>query len=199
VRGPLDALVIHGPVALDGTRLAGYSLGAKLGGALALAGISAPKDTVISHADAALTISPKGIDADPARAQIAQLGSFTGKGRMAADGGLDFRMLVKLDEGVTGSGQAGKGLAGLLGGSKAGGALGGLIKGMSTNGVGVHVGGTASAPSFKLDPGAAVGLLEAGAQGGKAKPSSRQPANSGKDVLNNLLQNALKPKQPSGH
>jgi hypothetical protein len=44
-----------------------------------------------------------------------------------------------------------------------------------------------------------VGLLEAGAQGGKAKPSSRQPANSGKDVLNNLLQNALKQKQPSGH
>ncbi|MCX7514870.1 AsmA family protein [Frateuria hangzhouensis] len=78
VRGPLDALVIHGPVALDDTRLAGYSLGAKLGGALALVGISAPKDTVIRHAEATLTISPKGIDADPARAQIAQLGSFTG-------------------------------------------------------------------------------------------------------------------------
>ena len=199
VRGPLDALVIHGPVALDGTRLAGYSLGAKLGGALALAGISAPKDTVISHADATLTISPKGIDADPARAQIAQLGSFTGKGRMAADGALDFRMLVKLDEGVTGAGQAGKGLAGLLGGSKAGGALGGLIKGMSTNGVGVRVGGTASAPSFKLDPSAAVGLLQAGGRGSDAKPAERQPAESSKDVLNNLLQNALKPKQPSGH
>jgi AsmA protein len=199
VRGPLDALVIHGPVALDGTRLAGYSLGAKLGGALALAGISAPKDTVISHAEATLTISPKGIDADPASAQIAQLGSFTGKGRMAADGALDFRMLVKLDEGVTGAGQAGKGLAGLLGGSKAGGALGGLIKGMTTNGVGVRVGGTASAPSFKLDPAAAVGLLDAGARGKAAKPAARQPAKSGKDVLDNLLQNALKPKQPSGH
>ena len=199
VRGPLDALVIHGPVALDGTRLAGYSLGAKLGGALALAGISAPKDTVISHADATLTISPKGIDADPARAQIAQLGSFTGKGRMAADGALDFRMLVKLDEGVTGAGQAGKGLAGLLGGSKTGGALGGLIKGMSTNGVGVRVGGTASAPSFKLDPSAAVGLLQTGGRGSDAKPAERQPAESSKDVLNNLLQNALKPKQPSGH
>lgn len=198
VRGPLDALVIHGPVALDGTRLAGYSLGAKLGGALALAGISAPKDTVIRHAEATLTISPKGIEADPAKAQIAQLGSFTGKGRMATDGALDFRMLVKLDAGVTGAGQAGKGLAGLLGGSKAGGALGGLIKGMSTNGVGVRVGGTASTPSFKLDPGAAVGLLEAGARG-NAKPATHQPASNGKDVLNNLLQNALKPKPSSGH
>lgn len=199
VRGPLDALLIHGPVALDGTRLAGYSLGDKLGGALALAGIRAPKDTVIRHAEATLTISPKGIDADPAEAQIAQLGSFTGKGRMAANGGLDFRMLVKLDEGVTGAGQAGQGLAGLLGGSKAGGALGGLIKGMSTNGVGVHVGGTASEPSFKLDPRAAVGLLEAGARG-NARPAARQPASSGQDVLDSLLQNALKPKQSaSGH
>lgn len=198
VRGPLDALVIHGPVSLDDTRLVGYSLGAKLGGALALAGISAPKDTVIRHAEAMLTISPRGIDADPAKAQIAQLGSFTGKGRMAADGALDFRMLVKLDEGVTGAGQAGKGLAGLLGSSKAAGALGGLIKGMSTNGVGVHVGGTASAPSFKLDPGAAAGLLEAGTRGTGAKPATRQPASNGKDMLDSLLQNALKPK-PSGH
>ncbi|MGN2250772.1 AsmA family protein [Frateuria sp. GZRe14] len=199
VRGALDALVIHGPVSLDGTRLAGYSLGDKLGGALALAGISAPKDTVIRHAEAMLTISPKGIDADPAKAQIAQLGSFTGKGRMAADGALDFRMLVKLDQGVTGAGQAGQGLAGLLGGSKAGGALGGLIKGMSTNGVGVRVGGTASAPSFKVDPKAAVGLLEAGARGKGTQPAAKQPAST-EDALNNLLQNALKPKQPtSGH
>ena len=200
VRGPLDALVIHGPVSLDGTRLAGYSLGDKLGGALALAGVNAPKDTVIRHAEAMLTISPRGIDADPAKAQIAQLGSFTGKGRMAADGALDFRMLVKLDEGITGAGQGGQGLAGLLGGSKAGGALGGLIKGMSTNGVGVRVGGTASAPSFKLDPKAAVGLLEAGTRGNGTQPAAKPPADSGKDVLNNLLQNALKPKQPtSGH
>ncbi|MGN2243795.1 AsmA family protein [Frateuria sp. GZRR33] len=200
VRGPLDALVIHGPVSLDGTRLAGYSLGDKLGGALALAGVKAPKDTVIRHAEAMLTISPRGIDADPAKAQIAQLGSFTGKGRMAADGALDFRMLVKLDEGITGAGQGGQGLAGLLGGSKAGGALGGLIKGMSTNGVGVRVGGTASAPSFKLDPKAAVGLLEAGTRGNGTQPAAKPPADSGKDVLNNLLQNALKPKQPtSGH
>ena len=198
VRGPLDALVIRGPVSLDDTRLAGYSLGGKLGGALALAGISAPKDTVIRHAQAALTISPTGIEADPASAQIAQLGSLTGKGHMAPDGGLDFRMLVKLDQAVTGARQAGQGLAGLLGGSKAGGALGGLIKGMSTNGVGVHVGGTASAPSFKLDPHAAIGLIEAGARGTPAQPASGQPADNGKDVLNSLLQNALKPKS-SGH
>ena len=74
-----------------------------------------------------------------------------------------------------------------------------IIKGMSTHGVGVRVGGTASAPSFKLDPKAAVGLLEAGARGKGTQPAAKQPA-SNEDVLNNLLQNALKPKQPtSGH
>ena len=35
-RGPLDALVISGPVTLDDSRLAGYSLGSKLGGVLSL-------------------------------------------------------------------------------------------------------------------------------------------------------------------
>lgn len=200
VRGPLDALVIRGPVALDGTRLAGYSLGAKLGGALALAGISAPKDTVIRHAEATLTISPAGIDADPAAAQVAQLGSFTGKGRMAADGRLDFRMLVKLDQAVAGTGPGGQGgLGGLLGGSKTGRALGGVLGGMSKQGVGVRVGGTASAPSFALDPRAAAGLLGAGARGTGTTPASGSPA-SGQDVLNSLLQNALKPKQDNtGH
>lgn len=33
-RGPLDKLVISGPVTLDNSRLAGFSLGSKLGGAL---------------------------------------------------------------------------------------------------------------------------------------------------------------------
>jgi AsmA protein len=196
VRGPLDALVIRGPVSLDNTRLAGYSLGAKLGGALALAGISAPKDTVIRHAEASLTISPSGIQADPASAQIVQLGSMTGKGGMAADGKLDFRMLVKLDQAMAGAAQGGQGLAGLLGGSKAGRALGGVLGGASQQGIGVRVGGTASAPSFRVDPSAAAGLLKAGLTGAAAKPAATQSSKTGKqDVLNDLLQNALKPKQ----
>ncbi|HEV2539685.1 MAG TPA: AsmA family protein [Frateuria sp.] len=202
VRGPLDALVIRGPVSLDDTRLAGYSLGAKLGGALALAGISAPRDTVIRHAEAALTISPAGIQADPASAQIAQLGSMTGKGGMAADGRLDFRMLVKLDQAIAGGAAGGQGLAGLLGHSKAGRVFGGVLGGVSEQGVGVRVGGTASAPSFQLDPAAATGLLKAGLGGAEPKPAAAQPAEAGKQgMLNDLLQNVLKPKpkQPAGH
>lgn len=193
--GPLDALVISGPVSLDNTRLAGYSLGSKLGGALSLAGIKAPQDTVIRHAQASLKIQPAGINADAVNAEIVDLGSFTGKGSMAADGKLDFRMLVKLDKAITGAGQTGQGLGGLLGNSGAGRLLGGVLGGTSDQGIGVRVAGTASQPSFKLDPSAVAGLLKAGLGGAmnKSTPDPRQPAkpSSKKDALNNLLRGVL--------
>lgn len=172
-RGPLDKLVISGPVTLDNSRLAGFSLGSKLGSALSLAGIKAPKDTVIKHAEATLKIDPSGINAAPASADIADLGSFIGKGGMAADGKLDFRMLVKLDKGITGADQSGQGLGGLLGNSKAGRLLGGVLGGTTAQGIGVRIGGTASVPTFKLDPVAVAGLIGAGIAGGKTAPRRR--------------------------
>lgn len=199
-QGPLDALVVTGPVSVDNSRLAGFSLGSKLGGALTLAGIKAPKDTVIRHAEAALTIAPYGIRAEPARAEVADLGTLTGQGGMAADGRLDFRMLVKLDKTITGAGQDGQGLSGLLGSSGAGRLLGGVLGGTSEQGIGVHVTGTASAPSFKIDPAAVTGLIKAGLGGsrdtGTRAPGTRKPIRQ-KDVLDSLLKDALKPK--SGH
>jgi AsmA protein len=194
VQGPLDALVITGPVTLDDSRLAGFSLGAKLGGALSLAGITAPQDTVIRHAAATLKIAPSGITADPASAEIVDLGSVAGKGTMAANGQLDFRMLVKLDQTIAGSGQ---GVSGLLGGSKAGRLLGGVLGGASGHGIGVRVGGTASAPSFKLDPTAVAGLLKGGIGGAlhgdsTGSPGAKPPAKPArKQLLDSLLHGAL--------
>ena len=195
-RGPLDALVISGPVTLDNSRLVGYSLGSKLGGALSLAGIKAPKDTVIRHAAATLAIAPSGIHADPASADIVDLGNLTGKGSMGADGRLDFSMLVKLDQALTSGGQA---TSGLLGNSKAGRLLGGVLGGTSEQGIGVHVTGTASAPSFKIDPGAVAGLVKAGLSNSGSKATKATGSDAGKtgskqDALNSLLQ-GLKSKK----
>lgn len=193
-QGPLDALVISGPVTLDNTRLAGYSLGSKLGGVLSLAGIKAPQDTVIRHAEATLKMSPAGIHADPASAEVVDLGNLAGKGGMAADGKLDFRMVVKLDQAITGGGQ---GSGGLLGNSKAGRLLGGILGGTSSQGIGVRVGGTASAPSFKVDPAAMADLLKSGIGGALNKGSTNKPAAKPstkpdkKSVLDNLLKGAL--------
>lgn len=194
-RGPLDKLVISGPVTLDDSRLAGYSLGSKLGGALSLAGIHAPKDTVIKHAEATLHMAPSGIGADPAVAEITDLGSFTGKGQMAADGKLDFKMLVKLDKSIADA----RGSSAMLNNSKAGRVLGGLLGGSSKQGIGVHITGTASEPKFKLDPHAVVGLLEAGLSASKkSTPASasssakEKKSERPKDILGGLLRDALK-------
>lgn len=198
-RGPLDALVIRGPVTLDDSRLAGFSLGSKLGAALSLAGIHAPKDTVIRHAETALDIAPTGIRADPFRADIVELGHLTGQGRMAADGTLDFRMLVKLDEAVAGgSGTGSEPLGGLLGDSSAARALGGVLGGTSEQGIGVRIVGTASEPSFRLDPSAVAGLLKAGLVGAASKDDGdrrdERKSSKPKDVLGALLRDALKSK-----
>ena len=202
-QGPLDALVITGPVTLDNSRLTGFSLGSKLGGALTLAGIRAPQDTVIRHADATLNIAPSGIHANPVHADIVDLGNLAGQGSMAADGKLDFRMLVKLDKAITGGDQGGQGIGGLLGNSGAGRLLGGVLKGTTDQGIGVHVTGTASAPSFKIDPTAVTSLLKAGLAGSKntgaraADTGTSGKSTSKKDVLNSLLQGALGSKK--GH
>jgi AsmA protein len=196
--GPLDALLIGGPVSVDNSRLVGFSLGAKLGGALALAGIKTPKDTVIRHAQTTLGISPSGIRADALQADIADLGNVAGQVSMATDGRLDGRMLVKLDRGITGGVQSGQALGGLLSNSGAGRLLGSVIGGTTSQGIGVRISGTASAPAFKLDPTAVTGLLKAGVAGAK-KTDSKTPAPASskrkQDALNDLLRNALAPKK----
>lgn len=210
VVGPLAALVIRGPVTLDDSRLAGFSLGENLGTALSLAGIKAPADTVIEHAEMSLKMNPSGVYAKPFQASITGLGTVKGEGGMAADGSLDVDLLVKLAEGVTGGdGQSVGGalLGELVGDSKLAKGLGGMLAGTSAKGIGVHIGGTAKAPAFKLDPSALVGLLGAGlaasqadkepaqtdAEGGSDKPDAKADKKTEpEDVLKSLLRGALK-------
>ena len=193
LRGPLDALVITGPVTLDNSRLVGYSLGGNIGSVLSLAGIQAPKDTVIKHAEATLRMDPAGLAASPFSATVVDLGDVSGNGSMATSGALDARMLVKLDASITGSSQTGTGLAGLLGGSKAGRLLGGVIGGVNSHGMGVRVSGTASAPKFKVDPAAAAGLIKSGLSGGQSSGQSKAPGKPKKDdSLKNLLRGVLR-------
>jgi hypothetical protein len=120
---------------------------------------------------------------------VVDLGGIIGRGTMAVDGRLDFRMLFKLDKGVTGAGQGGQGIGGVLGCT-------------TGQGIGMHVTGTVSAPGFTLDPTAITGLLKAGLVGSKsARPTTigtdiSKPT-SKKDVLDDLLRGALGPK--NGH
>jgi AsmA protein len=191
-KGPLDALTISGPVTLDNTLLEGFSLGSKLGTALSLAGISAPSDTLIRHADAMLVMEPAGVTVDPLNAEIVGLGRILGRGRMDADESLDFRLRVLLDDALTAGSQR----------NDVGGLIANLFKGSSEDGIGVRVRGTARDPKFKVDPGAILGMLgngNAAREDGKPDDAGEKKPKRTEDLLKDLLRGALKPnKDTSG-
>ncbi len=191
-KGPLDALSIGGPVNLENTLLAGFSLGSELGTALSLAGIKTPRDTMIRHADTTISMRPSGVSLDPLNAEIVDLGKIMGQGSMTADGSLDFHMRVLLDSSVT-AGQDNRGVGGLFGK---------LLGGAPDDGIGVRVTGTASKPRFKVDPRAAIGMLGAGLsalddRNSRDDASDKQPRKETRpeDLFKDLLRNALESKK----
>ncbi|MCU1331078.1 MAG: AsmA family protein, partial [Candidatus Angelobacter sp.] len=62
--GPLDRLVIDGPLKIEGTHLSGYNLGSKLGAIAAFTGNKGSTDTLIQTFSSALRVAPEGIKAD---------------------------------------------------------------------------------------------------------------------------------------
>lgn len=64
--GPVDKLVIRGPVRLTNTKLAGFDLGSKLGALAALAGKASPgRDTTIQNASLNARVAPEGTGQPP--------------------------------------------------------------------------------------------------------------------------------------
>jgi len=96
--GPLDRLVITGPLNVSGTRLSGYNLGSKLKVLSALTGIHASEDTLIQTLSSAMRVAPEGIRADNIVLDIPEIGAFTGNGVIGNNNSLDFRLLLKLSD-----------------------------------------------------------------------------------------------------
>jgi AsmA protein len=96
--GPLDRLVITGPLAITGTHLTGFDLGAKLGALAALTGIKSSSDTLIQTVSSGLRVAPEGIRADSIVIDVPSIGSLTGNGVIASNNALDFKMLMKLSK-----------------------------------------------------------------------------------------------------
>lgn len=198
IGGNAASPTISGPVTLSNTTLTGYSLGARLGSVLALAGIHAPKDTVIKQASTRLDIRAARLDAHDIKADIAELGTLTGQATMAADGKLDGHLLIKLNSDVV---KPASGANGMLGNSSLGKALGGALGESADQGIGVSLGGTASDPSFKPDAKSVAGILAAGLNGGADKnkngagtDNSQAAGKKDGNPIESLLRNALKKK-----
>jgi AsmA protein len=183
--GPLDRLVIDGPLKIEGTHLSGYNLGSKLGAIAAFTGNKSGTDTLIQTFSSALHVAPEGIKADNIVLDVPSLGIVTGNGVISGDNSLDFKMLMKL------SGTANN----LLGG------LTGVSASAQSKGLPFLITGKTSNPVFRpaIGGGATAdiqnSLLQA-VQGNKGnKTDGQQQKPNLQDALGGLLGKKKKPQQ----
>jgi len=183
--GPLDRLVINGPLNITGTHLTGYNLGSKLGALAAFSGNKSSTDTLIQTFSSALRVAPEGIKADNIVLDVPSLGTLTGNGVIAGDNSLDFKMLLKLSGGASN----------MLG------SLTGLSGSAQSKGLPFLIEGKTSNPVFRPALGGAVagGLQDSllGAVGGnKGKTDAQgQQKPDLKDALGGLFGKKKKPQQ----
>lgn len=152
IEGPLDKLVIAGPVRLANTELANFNLGSKLGTLSAFAGkaVSNP-NTAVQNASLNAKVSPAGTTADNINLNVPAIGVIKGAGVISPAGDLAFKMLADLQGGVVG------------GLSKVAGATSGK------GGIPFSIEGTTSNPKFVPDVGGVVTGLAQGQVGNIAK------------------------------
>ncbi|MGD0426798.1 MAG: AsmA family protein [Candidatus Acidiferrales bacterium] len=141
VSGPVDKLVVSGPINLSNAKLAGFSLKSKLGALGSFSGLGGSggggSDTDIQTLSATVRNDPSGTKIDSLNLVMPSLGTVTGNGTVSAAGQLNFKLVANL------SGAAGA-LTGAVGGAGAGGAVGGGKLGMVTALAGGGRGGSGS-------------------------------------------------------
>lgn len=146
INGPVKALVISGPIALDNTRLVGFDIGSKIHGIAALSGMKTGDATDFQKLRVTVRVTNSGVVADKIVAVIPAMGELTGSGTVSADDQLDFNLIVKVAS-ANGVGKVGVGLLTALHGS------GGSGKG---SGVPMRVTGTPDEPYITADVGGIV-------------------------------------------
>lgn len=148
--GPLDKLVINGPVQLANTKLVGFDLGSKMSAISALTGAKTGSDTTIQNFSTDAHVSPEGISTQSVNLNIPSLGVVTGNGTISPQNALNYQMSAKMSGGAAG------GLTQLAGmGSKSG-------------GIPFFIQGTTADPKFVPD---VKGMLGMGSGKGQNNPA----------------------------
>jgi len=172
IAGPVDKLVITGPVRLANTKLANFNLGSKLGALASFAGKSMSNpDTSIQNFSANARMAPEGTQANNINLTVPAIGVITGNGTVSPAGALSFKMLANLEGGVAGN------LTKIASG------------GGGKNGIPFSIAGTTAKPEFVPDvKGMATGLAENALQNALSgsKPAGNKPG-SPLDALGGLL------------
>jgi AsmA protein len=182
ISGPVNRLVTTGPINLSNAKLAGFSLGSKLGGLAAFTGLSknSGSDTTIQTLSSQLRVAPEGIRADSLNLIVEGIGTITGNGTISANHAMNFKLLAKLS-GISQSPLGAiAGIAGIAGlGQKQG-----IAANMAANGIPFLIQGTTSNPVFVPD----VAGLAKGLGNNAAAPSQQN--------LGGILGDLLKRKKP---
>lgn len=166
--GPLDKLVITGPVAVSDTHLTGYNLTSKLGAIAAFTGIKASNDTLIKTFSSALRVAPEGTAANNILLDMPDIGSITGNGTVSSSQALNFKMLLKL---VGGGGMLGQ--------------LTGVGAGIQNKGIPFTIEGTSSNPVFRPTAAGVAGLFGGLVGNPQSQQQGQQQGLGG--LLNNML------------
>jgi AsmA protein len=110
INGPVDKLVITGPVSLSNAKLTGFDLGSKMGALSALGNVGKIGDTDIQTFSSDFRVAPEGIRSDNLNVVVPSIGSMTGNGTISADHKLDFKMIAHLGRQTISSAGAGGGI-----------------------------------------------------------------------------------------
>jgi AsmA protein len=125
--GPVDKLVINGPVQLANTTLKGFNLGAQMSAISALSGAKTGSDTVIQNFSTDAHVAPEGISTQNVNLNIPSLGDVTGSGTISPQNELNYHMNAKVGGGAAG------GIASLMGGGKNSAGIPFFIQGTTAN------------------------------------------------------------------
>jgi AsmA protein len=105
ITGPVDKLVIAGPVDLSNGKLSGYNLKSKLGALSSFPGLGGGgggggSDTEIQKLSANLHVDPSGTQANNLIVVVPSIGTVSGTANVSASGKLDCKMSAKLAGGI---------------------------------------------------------------------------------------------------
>lgn len=168
--GPLDRLVITGPLNITGTKLTGFNLNQKLGAIASFTGIKPSNETLIQTISSGLRVAPEGIRADNVLLDVPSIGTLTGGGVIGNNKSLDFKMLLKL------SSSSGNML----------GTLGGLTGAAQNKGIPFLIQGDTTNPVFRPVVGEQLKELKSSLLKGDTK-SLKEQQQGVKDLLGGFL------------
>ena len=184
INGPVNRLVIVGPVNLSNAKLAGFNLKSKLGALASFAGLGGGgSDTEIQTLSMNLRQDPEGTHAQNLNLVVPSIGTITGDGNVSASGQLNCKMVAKL------AGGAGAAMGAVSQFTK----LAPMGGGSQGGGIPFKIEGTTSNPIFVPDVAGMAGGLAKGQLGGITSGAGGTAADQAAGVLGGLLGKKKKP------